>query len=57
VPEDFNFQNTVYNMRGEEKTRFIQFPKRIIKWRPEDRSTANELLTHPWLYTKFPQDE
>jgi hypothetical protein len=32
---------------------FIQFVKRMIKWRPEERSTAKELLQDPWLYTDF----
>jgi serine/threonine-protein kinase SRPK3 len=35
---------------------FIKFVKRMIKWRPEDRSTANELLDDPWLYTDFRED-
>jgi serine/threonine-protein kinase SRPK3 len=30
---------------------FIEFVKRMIKWRQEERSTANELLSDPWLYT------
>jgi hypothetical protein len=43
-------------MAGEEKRRFVQFVKRMIAWRPEERSTAKELLDDPWLYKDFPRD-
>jgi serine/threonine-protein kinase SRPK3 len=43
-------------MAGEERQRFIQFVKRMMTWRPEERSTAKELLNDPWLYNDFPQD-
>lgn len=32
---------------------FIEFVKRMLKWRPEERSTARELLNDPWLYAEF----
>lgn len=35
---------------------FIEFVKRMIKWRPEERSTARELLQDPWLFTEFEED-
>ncbi|VUC23756.1 unnamed protein product [Clonostachys rosea] len=38
---------------GEEKRRFISFVKRMMKWRPEERSTAKELLDDPWLHEDF----
>lgn len=28
---------------------FVEFISRMLHWRPEDRSTAEELLSHPWL--------
>jgi serine/threonine protein kinase len=43
-------------MSGEEKLRFIRFIERMLKWSPEERSTARELLDDPWLYEDFPQD-
>ncbi|KAJ3534121.1 hypothetical protein NM208_g7674 [Fusarium decemcellulare] len=55
IPADFSFEKTISCMRGEEKTRFVQFIKRILKWSPEERSTAKELLDDPWLYEDFPQ--
>ena len=32
---------------GDQKRMFIDFVKRMIKWRPEERSTAKELLQDP----------
>ncbi|KAG5795423.1 hypothetical protein H9Q69_005516 [Fusarium xylarioides] len=53
---DFSLENTISCMSGEEKQRFIQFINRMVKWNPEERSTARELLDDPWLYEDFPQD-
>ncbi|KAG2417845.1 hypothetical protein HFD88_000944 [Aspergillus terreus] len=52
-PAIFNFDNVISKIDGEEKRMFIEFVKRMIKWRPEERSTAKELLQDPWLYTDF----
>jgi serine/threonine-protein kinase SRPK3 len=56
IPYDFNFENTINCMSGEEKLRFIQFIRRMVKWSPEERSTARELLEDPWLHEDFSQD-
>ncbi|RKL46447.1 hypothetical protein BFJ70_g2936 [Fusarium oxysporum] len=56
IPCDFNFENTINCMSGEEKLRFIQSIRRMVKWSPEERSTARELLEDPWLHEDFSQD-
>ncbi|KAH7477701.1 hypothetical protein FOMA001_g9239 [Fusarium oxysporum f. sp. matthiolae] len=56
IPCDFSFENTINCMSGEEKLRFIQFIRRMVKWSPEERSTARELLEDPWLHEDFSQD-
>jgi serine/threonine protein kinase len=43
-------------MHGEDKRMFIEFVQRMIKWNPEERSTAKELLQDPWLYADFDED-
>jgi hypothetical protein len=35
---------------------FIEFAQRMIKWVPEERSTAKELLQDPWLYAELGGD-
>ena len=54
--DGFSFEKTIASIHGEEKRRFIQFVKKMIKWDPKQRSTAKELLNDPWLYTDFPQN-
>lgn len=36
---------------------FVEFVRGMIKWLPEERSTAKELLQDPWLYAEFDADE
>ncbi|PLB33109.1 protein kinase-like protein [Aspergillus candidus] len=48
-PTDFNFEGLLEHVRGEDKRMFIEFVQRMLQWRPEERSTASELLQDPWL--------
>ncbi|KAL2797006.1 kinase-like domain-containing protein [Aspergillus keveii] len=34
---------------------FVDFISRMLRWRPEDRSTAKGLLSHPWLPQRKPE--
>ncbi|EEH11538.1 protein kinase [Histoplasma capsulatum G186AR] len=36
-------------LSGQEKESFIQFLKSMLKWLPEERKTAAQLLEDPWL--------
>lgn len=56
APTIFNFENMLVQMHGEDKKMFIEFIKRMLKWDPEERSTAKELLQDPWLYAEFDED-
>lgn len=35
---------------------FLDFVQKMLKWQPEKRSTAKELLQDPWLYAEFDED-
>lgn len=37
------------HLEGENKKTFLRFLRKMLQWRPEDRSTARELLGDPWL--------
>ncbi|CRL30327.1 Serine/threonine-protein kinase DCLK [Penicillium camemberti] len=37
------------NLNGEQQQRFLAFIRKMLRWRPEERNTARELLTDPWL--------
>lgn len=43
------FDWSLPTMTGEDKRLFIAFVKRMLRWMPEDRATARELLEDPWL--------
>ncbi|KAL1305508.1 hypothetical protein AAFC00_002379 [Neodothiora populina] len=45
------FDSKINTLAGEEKAMFLTFIRRMLTWLPEDRSTAKELLTDPWLKT------
>ena len=36
-------------LAGEEKEDFIRFMRSMLKWLPEERKTARQLLEDPWL--------
>ncbi|RAH75807.1 kinase-like protein [Aspergillus japonicus CBS 114.51] len=55
VPSNYSFESTISLFDGEEKRMFISFVNRMIKWKPEERSTAAELLQDPWLHNDYPQ--
>ncbi|RDX56480.1 kinase-like protein [Lentinus brumalis] len=48
LPND-SFELSEENLEGEEKAPFLDFVRKMVTWRPEDRPTAQELLEHPWL--------
>lgn len=33
----------------DEIPQFVDFISRMLRWRPDDRTTAEDLLSHPWL--------
>ena len=38
-------------LQGEEKALFLQFIRKMLKWKPEERESARKLLEDPWLNT------
>ena len=36
-------------LEGRDKELFLQFIRSMLRWLPEERKTAKELLDDPWL--------
>ncbi|KAI6853107.1 putative splicing factor 3B subunit 3 [Hortaea werneckii] len=46
---DMSFEALLERFEGEDKTAALDFVRCIFHWKPEERSTAKELLQHPFL--------
>lgn len=44
-----SLEDSEENLRGENKAQFLRFVWKMLRWRPEERSSAKELLEDPWL--------
>ncbi|KAK4892628.1 hypothetical protein LTR27_008904 [Elasticomyces elasticus] len=49
VPKDCSFETFFTRVEGEDKEKLIAFAKRMLKWLPEERETAKELLGDEWM--------
>jgi serine/threonine-protein kinase SRPK3 len=41
------------NLSGENKALFLQFMRKMLQWKPENRYSCKELLQDPWLKGEF----
>ncbi|RMZ23085.1 hypothetical protein D0859_12869 [Hortaea werneckii] len=48
-PEVMSLERAETVLEGEEKERFLSFVRSMLKWVPEERRSAEELLRDPWL--------
>ncbi|KAI6904172.1 hypothetical protein KC318_g4608 [Hortaea werneckii] len=46
---DVSFEALLERLEGEDKVNALDFVGRIFRWKPEERSTAKELLEHPFF--------
>jgi hypothetical protein len=49
IPKTFTIESLVPFMDGEDKRLFVALARRMLKWLPEERATAAELASDPWL--------
>jgi len=56
TPQNFSLENSTSKIDGEDKRMFLKFVSRMLTWQPEDRSTAKDLLSDPWLRAEFPRE-
>lgn len=46
---DISFDALLDRLEGDDKVNALDFVGRIFRWKPEERSTAKELLEHPFF--------
>jgi serine/threonine-protein kinase SRPK3 len=44
-----SLEETETNLEGQSKAMFLAFMRKMLRWRPEERSTAKDLLRGTWL--------
>jgi hypothetical protein len=44
-----SLEDSVSALDGEAKAEFLNFVKSMLKWQPEERKRASELLEDPWM--------
>lgn len=49
ITPDLRLAETVTLFEGEEKRQFLDFVGEMLRWKPERRSKAKDLLEHPFL--------
>ena len=47
--EPITFANHTPSLHGEDKRLFIEFASKMLRWVPEERLSAKELYSDPWL--------
>ncbi|OAA66945.1 Protein kinase-like domain protein [Niveomyces insectorum RCEF 264] len=44
---------TPHQEHDDERARFLEFVRALLRWVPEERLTAEQALSHPWLTTAY----
>ncbi|KAK0629587.1 kinase-like domain-containing protein [Bombardia bombarda] len=49
LPSSVSLEEIETNLEGEDKKLFMQVMRKMLQWKPEDRSTAKDMLQDPWI--------
>ncbi|KAJ5188901.1 hypothetical protein N7491_005223 [Penicillium cf. griseofulvum] len=52
IPRGISLENSEKRLSGRNKETFLKFMRGMLRWRPEDRKTAKQLLKDPWLESR-----
>ena len=54
IPQNTSLEESEERLEeGQNKDAFLKFMRSMLRWQPEDRKTASELLKDPWLNRKL----
>ena len=53
VPQ-LSLEESVSALDGENKKQFLDFVRSMLRWLPEKRTRASELLDNPWMAGAIP---
>lgn len=48
MPKD-SLEDSEEYLEGENQVMFMQFMRKMLRWDPEERQSARDLLSDPWL--------
>lgn len=51
---DLSLDDSISSLSGETKDSFLSFITTMLRWLPEERARASELLKHPWMADAIP---
>ena len=46
---NISLEDSEEQLRGDNKSLFLDFMRKMLQWVPEERQTAKQLLNHVWL--------
>ncbi|RJE21391.1 Protein kinase domain protein [Aspergillus sclerotialis] len=49
IPQNLKMEDTIHALEGGKKDQFLAFARKMLRWLPDDRFTAKELIEDPWL--------
>ncbi|KAJ9234127.1 hypothetical protein DTO169E5_6704 [Paecilomyces variotii] len=49
----YSLEESEEYLEGENKNMFMQFIRKMLRWDPEERQSARELLSDPWLTAQY----
>ncbi|KAI1361592.1 kinase-like protein [Xylaria arbuscula] len=53
IPQGRTFEALTRSLEGGERARFLDFIRALVCWKPEERLTVRQALSHPWLTNNY----
>ncbi|KAI1120283.1 kinase-like protein [Nemania abortiva] len=53
IPREKTFESLEGSLEGDERARFLNFIRALLRWDPGERLTAKQALSNPWLTAPY----